>query len=431
MEKDGRYSNLELDQAIKKYGLDGAEKGLYTKILYGVLERMNLLDAIISSVSTRDINLLDSEIRAILRSGAYQIHFLDKVPVSAACNEAVKLAAARNPGTKGYVNAVMRAVARIKLRDFFENLRKTADDESYISIRYSVSKKLATMLISQYGFETVSEMLEAIYDCGQVTALRVNTLKTDAQTLISAFENLSCEKSGLCEDIITVSGGFAPKGERHFENGEYFIQSEPSCLCAKVLGAKPFDTVIDACACPGGKTFSIAIDMENKGKIFACDIHKNKLSLVKDGAEKLGIYTVETKELDGRNFESGFEGFADAVLCDVPCSGIGSIAKKPEIRYKDIEEIKKLPEIQYAILQNNARYVKSGGVLVYSTCTVNKEENEAVVKKFIENNADFTAVKFDVSDKFKTVSDGIGICFLPSKNCVDGFYIAKFMRKSK
>ncbi len=417
MEKQGRYSNLELDCTIEKYALSGVEKALYTRIFYGVLERMRYIDAIANAVSSRKIETLDSEIRAVIRSGIYQIHFLDKVPVSAACNESVKLAGRRGEGAKRYVNAVLRAASRL-------DISKLAVTDA---VRFSLSDGIADMLAVQYGKEKAREIFASYYRGTDYTALRVNTLKTTAAELAKA---LGARVSDKVSDVVTVSGGFAPTHDEHFANGEYFVQSEPSALCAKALGAKPNDTVIDACACPGSKTFSIACDMQNKGEIIACDLHKNKLSLVERGAQKLGVSIVKTLEKDGREKVDAFIKYADCVLCDVPCSGLGSIAKKPEIRYKDINEISKLPSVQLAILENCCAYVKRGGTLVYSTCTVNKEENGRVTEEFLLRHKEYKAVEFEIPKGFDTQKDGAGICFLPSADCADGFYIAKFVREN-
>lgn len=425
IEKDGRYSNIELDSAIKKYSLEGAEKGLYSRIVYGVLERMYTLDALIASVSARKLDTLDKEVLTVLRVGTYQLHFLDKVPQSAAVNESVKLVSRFGKGVMGYVNGVLRSVAGLDLKGFFEDLGKAVSKAELLSVKYSVLKETVELIIKQYGDKT-EDILCALNGADKGMSLRVNTLMTSPEVLA---RKMGCELSSLCDSCIVSARGFAVEGEEHFTGGEYFVQSEPSALAARALGAKRGHTVIDACACPGGKTFSIAMDMENEGKIIACDLHENKLSLIKKGAERLGISIIDTVAMDGRNEKSELIECADRVLCDVPCSCLGTISKKPEIRYKSPEEYERLPEIQLAILQNTSRYLKHGGILVYSTCTFDKNENEGVVRRFIESDPDFECVDTEYSESFDVYRDGFGTCFLPSSACPDGFYVAKLVRK--
>ena len=426
IEKDGRYSNIELDTAIKKYGLEGAEKGLYSRIVYGVLERLFTLDAIVSSVCSRELPSLDGEIRAILRAGAYQLHFLNKIPQSAAVNESVKLAEGFGKGAMGFVNGVLRSVSKIDLEDFFNKKEKELSKAEFLSVKYSVSSETAELILSQYGESKAEDILKNLLGEDKGMSLRVNTLKTTPSLLAS---QMNAEVSELFGSCIVTSKGFAVESEEHFKLGEYFVQSEPSALCARALGARRGDKVIDACACPGGKTFSVAIDMENEGEIIACDLHENKLSLISKGASRLGISIIDTVCLDGRVEKSELIGYADRVLCDVPCSCLGTISKKPEIRYKSPSEYGRLPEIQYGILKNTAKYLKKGGVLVYSTCTFDKAENEGVIRRFLDEAPDFTPEDIEFDKSFDVYRDGLGTCFLPCKACPDGFYIAKLVRK--
>lgn len=427
MEKEGRFSNLELDSTIKKYKLEGAEKALYTKLLYGVLERQYTLDFILESVSSRKMSSLDADVRAILRSGAYQIHYLDKIPLFAVCNESVKLAVWQNDKAKGYINAVLRAVAKQDPQKLLDAYEKKADKPDFLSVRYSVSRGLCEMLCSQYGEKRADTILQSLCKEEKYICARTNTLKANSQSLAKA---LGGKVSEYVDGCVLLWGGIDLNAEEHFKNGEYFIQSEPSAFCASSVGAKSGDFVIDMCACPGGKTFSMAVNMGNVGHILACDLHRNKLSLIESGAKRLGISIIETLEHDGRDLIEEYKEKADRVLCDVPCSGFGSISKKPEIRYKNIQEIAKLPEIQYAILNTGAKYVKKGGVLVYSTCTVNKKENGDVTVRFMEEHPDFEVCRLKVPDGFDVCHDGAGVCILPCDACPDGFYIAVFMRKT-
>lgn len=426
IEKDGRYSNIELDSAIKKYALEGAEKGLYSRIVYGVLERLFTLDAILSSVCTRALGSLDAEIKAILRTGAYQLLYLDKIPQSAAVNESVNLAKKFGKGAMGFVNGVLRSVTKIDTAAFFAEKEKALSSAEFLSVKYSVLKETAELILSQYGGDKAEDIFGSLLGEDGGVCLRVNTMKTSPEKLAKEMGGAVSE---LCPSCVVMKKGFAIESEEHFARGEYFVQSEPSALCAEALGAKVGETVIDACACPGGKTFAIATDMENEGKIIACDLHENKLSLINKGAMRLGISIISTVALDGRIEKKELIESADRVLCDVPCSCLGTISKKPEIRYKSPEEYGRLPEIQLGILKNTAKYLKRGGTLVYSTCTFDKLENEGVVSRFLSENPDFSPVDIEYNESFDVYRDGFGTCFLPCKACPDGFYIAKLVRK--
>ena len=252
--------------------------------------------------------------------------------------------------------------------------------------------------------------------------LRVNTLKTDREQLISKLGN-TAKPSRFSPVGITTSGHVTELFG--FDEGLFFIQDEASQLCTAALGAREGETVIDACSCPGSKSFGAAIDMNNKGSVLSFDLHGNKLSLVESSAARLGINIIRTGVRDGKIFDSSLEKSADRVLCDVPCSGFGVIAKKPELRYKDPGESKGLCDIQLDILKNNSRYVRSGGVLVYSTCTLLPEENEENIRRFLESNSDFEPEAFRAGS---LECDGM-MTLTPDVHGTDGFFICRMRRK--
>lgn len=409
LEKNGRYSNLEIDSALRNTDLTPADRALYTRLVYGVTERRITLDYIISQYSRIAVDELDADVKTALRLGIYQLIFMDRIPAHAAVSESANLV----PRSKaGYVNAVLRTLQRAGLE------YKLPDERGrihYLSVKYSVPEDLVRVFDETCGDECEA-LLEALNREPKI-GIRVNTLKT---SVADAVELTCGTQSTIAHDVIKVDG-LSEAVRRGIDDGLWFVQDEASYITALSVGALPGEHVIDTCACPGGKSFSLAINMENRGELHSFDLHKNKLSLIESGAKRLGISIIRTKEVDGRAPVEEFFGSADRVLCDAPCSGLGVIAKKPDIRYKSIADIERLPEIQYAILSGGAKYVKDGGVLVYSTCTINKRENEDVVSRFLEDNPEFKLTDDEnLGGGMKT--------FLPHKDGCDGFFAAKMIK---
>lgn len=425
-ERDGRYSNLEIDSAIKKYKLEGAEKGLYTTLVYGAIERMNTLDYIIGQLSSKPLDALDIEVKLLLKLGLYQLIWLDRVPDSAAVNESVELAKKICPRSSNFINAVLRGFLRTMGKDNLPYPDKR-DWKKYLSVRYSCSEDVISLLC-----ESVDdiESLLAAFERQPEPTLRVNTLKIDRGELLNILEN---------ENIPAEPTKYSPFGvklKNHtisskiselIASGYVYIQDEASQLAIAVAAPKPGMRVIDSCACPGGKSFSAALLMENCGKVMSFDLHKNKLSLIESGAKRLGIDIISTAEKNGSIYDEAIDSSADVVLCDVPCSGLGVIAKKPEIRYKSRADIDRLPEIQYSILANSARYVKPSGRLLYSTCTLNRTENGAVVERFIASNPDFKLTEFSVGE---LKSESGMLTLRPDIHETDGFFICLLTKKA-
>ena len=403
VERDGRYSNLEVDSRLKKTPLRDNDRALYTRLVYGVTERRITLDYIISRFSDTPLDALDDDVRTALRLGIYQLRFMDKIPEHAAVSETVDLV---KKALKGYVNAVLRSYIRagkpLCLPD--EN-----DRIKYLSVKYSVPEPLVEHFAVSYGIGETEPMLDAM-DREPKVAIRVNTLKISVE---EAAGMLGGAVSDVCGGIVLVEG-LDECAKDGISGGLWFVQDEASRAATVLLGATAGETVIDTCACPGGKSFSAAIDMANEGRIFSFDLHRNKLSLVEKGAEKLGISIIETDERDARQPKEELIGRADRVLCDAPCSGLGVISKKPDIRYKNLNDIKRLPEIQYDVLCGSSEYVRDGGVLVYSTCTLNPAENEDIVTRFVKEHTEFEAVSM------KT--------YFPHKDGCDGFFAAKMIK---
>lgn len=412
-EKSKQYSNIALDHALEASEMSAADKRLASVIFYGVIERKLTLDYRIATLSSRPISELDEKTLFALRIGLYQLMYLDRIPPHAAINETVALCPKRSAG---FVNAILRSHTRTKM-----TLPPRDDVTKFLSINYSVSIPLVKKLIDIYGEPETENILKA-FERVNDTSLRTNTLKISRAELKKKLGDAALTPNSPVG--VYVKGSV--RGLYGFEDGLFFVQDEASQICVEVLGAEREDLVLDICACPGSKSFGSAIRMDNVGRIISFDLHENKLSLVLSGAERLGIDIIETRACDGRNFISELEYTADRVLCDVPCSGFGVLAKKPELRYKDPAESVTLPSIQRAILENACRYVRHGGTLVYSTCTILPEENEKNILAFLAEHAEFELCPWIVGD----IEARSGyITLLPHIHGTDGFFIAKLTRK--
>ena len=415
-ERSNQYSNIALDNALESSGLSPLDRALASAIVYGVTERRLTLDYYISKLSSRAIEKIDKEAMCTLRMGLYQLIYMDKIPAHAAVNETVALC---KKSFAGFVNAILRSYMR--LSEPIELPSVSESPAQYLSAAYSVCLPLADKLISTFGIKRAESILRASFDTPKTT-LRVNTLKTTREEL---YKNIpDAELSELSPNAIKVSG--AVRELYGFDDGLFFVQDEASQICVGAIGAKKGDLLVDSCSCPGSKSFGAAIDMENEGQILSFDLHKNKLSLISSGAKRLGISIIKPDVCDGRNFISELSGKADKVLCDVPCSGFGVIAKKPELRYKDPQASSALPDIQLAILTNCSRYVKTGGVLVYSTCTIFPEENGENIGRFLALNPEFELDSF----RFGGISCADGMLELyPDTHHTDGFFVARMIKK--
>lgn len=412
-ERTRQYSNITLDNALKGEAMSDADKRLASILFYGVTERRITLDYRISALSDRALSELDPAVLTAIRLGLYQLIYLDRIPPHAAIKETVDLVSRKS---SGFVNAILRAHTRAPEL----SLPPIGEHDSYLSVKYSVGLPLVRRLISIFG-EGAEDILCGFDHIPDLT-LRVNTLKVSREALSDHLHDSQFTKN--------ASTGLHTHGSVRemygFDDGLFFVQDEASQICVEVLAPNAGDTVLDICSCPGSKSFGAAITMNNKGKIKAFDLHENKLSLIRSGAQRLGIDIIETCAHDGRVPIDELIGSADKVLCDVPCSGFGVLAKKPELRYKDPAESDGLPNIQLDILNNACRYLRVGGVLVYSTCTVLPAENEENIKRFLDTHTDFELVPWSVG----AISAPVGMLTLyPHIHMTDGFFIAKLVRK--
>ena len=415
-----QYSNLALDSAIRKYHLTGADRAFFTQLIYGTIEREISLDWYIRCFSSVKQEKIEPGVMILLRMGIFQLLFLDRIPDSAAVNETVSLAKTHlHKGVSGFINAVLRSIARSK-----SSLPMPEEGTAeYRSVRYSCPVWLCRLWADSYGEERAERLLAETLK-HPLPTLRVNTLRITRRDLLAQLqaEGVACTPTQFSENGIQLSENLPISEFNALQNGLCFIQDEASQLCAEALQAEPGLRVLDACACPGGKSFSCAISMENRGTVIAADLHESKLSLVERGAARLGITSLTAAVQDASKLREEWIGSFDRVLCDVPCSGLGVLAKKPDLRRKKPEDIARLPELQYKILCRNAEYVKPGGLLVYSTCTLHPAENEENTVRFLREHPDFVPCADRMPKALASVT------LFPDEFGTDGFFLAKFTR---
>lgn len=418
--QNGVFSPRALDEVVSSSDLTPQDVSLVSNIVYGTLEKERFLDECIDS-RLKSSKRIHKDIRVILRMSLYQMLFCDKIPKYSAINEGVELAKTVDKSLAGFVNGVLRSIDREGIEGIIPD--KDNDYKAYISTVYSVSDYIAEILIKQYG-KSAESILAAAEGRPALTA-KINTCKTDAEELIGILseEGITAERHSFFDDVLLLSNTGSVDSSDAFKRGLFHIQDLASVICCRILNAQQGDTVYDICSAPGGKSFSIAENMKNQGSIISCDVSEKKLRLVKEGAERLGLVIIKTL---CRNGTSGdVLPMADKVLCDVPCSGFGVIRKKPEIRNKTFDDVKSLPEIQYSILEHSALSVKKGGVLVYSTCTLNTDENEAVTDRFLREHNNFSPSYFTC--EYADITDW-RITLRPDINGTDGFFVARMVR---
>lgn len=410
IEKSGAYSNIILNQEIKEINPDSP--AFVRELVYGVLENKIYIDYILNQLIPKGLKGVKKQDLTLLRMGIYQIEFMHSVPEYAAVNESVKMAKKLCRGRDGFINGVLRGYG--KKKDKIHLPDKTNMIE-YLSVKYSYDQWIVKMWAETYGIKHTEDILRAGNDTPKLS-LRVNRLKGSRGDLITSLTDMgfSCEFSTNSENIIYATGSNILLSEP-FKAGRFSVQDEASVMAIECLNPAPGSTVIDTCAAPGGKSLAMAELMDDSGKIISLDIYKHKLQLLEKEAERLGLHIIDTRENDGTVFNVNFENLADYVLADVPCSGLGVIRKKPEIKYKVLSDNgNELSEKQYEILEISSRYVKEGGVLMYSTCTINRIENEMVTGRFLAAHKEYELL--------------IERQLMPDTDKTDGFYFCK-MRK--
>lgn len=426
------YSNIAIDRFLSGAELEAREKSFVTAMFYGVLERNITLLHIIKAYSTKPVSKLDKEICIILQMGLYQLLYMDSVPDSAAVNESVALTAyARKASAKGFVNAVLRGFIRDNKEIKLPALEKNVAE--HYSIKLSCPTYVFSMWEKQYGLEDAIALCEESLRVPPIT-IRVNTLKTTAEKLIGYLEGKGVNAAAheTLADCLVISKSGEIDRLAQFKQGLFHVQDAASQECVTMLAPKENEVLLDICAAPGSKSFTAAQLMGNIGEIYAFDLYEAKCKLIEQGAKRLGISIIDAKIGDGSVFDKEIKQ-ADCVMCDVPCSGLGIIRRKPEIKLKTKEEIAGLPQLQFSILSNASKYVKIGGRLVYSTCTLNKNENEEVVNRFLKENNLFEPLQFSSpTSKIKGSNSFLEgtATLMPHKNGTDGFFYAILRRKA-
>lgn len=424
------FSNLVLDKTLAKFALEPRDAALASAIFYGVLERRLTLDYYIGQFASTPVRKMTPQVREILRIGAYQILYLEKIPSSAAVNVAVELAK-QNKAVKasGFINAVLRNLVR--------NLQKLclpeehADPLRYLSLKYSCPEWLISLWQRAYGPRCTALLLESLSEHPPMY-VRLNNTRGDEEYLLRRLmeENVKAKAITWIPGAAKLETTGSVSSLASFQEGLFHVQDLSSQLCAALLEAQPGERVIDVCSAPGGKAFTIAERMNGTGEVLAFDQYKGKVNLIRQGARRLGLGNIHADLRDALKPREPL-GPADRVLCDAPCSGLGIIRRKPEIRYKSPSALDSLPDLQYRILSKSSELVKNGGILVYSTCTLNPEENGAITRRFLQEHPDFLPRRLPLPQGVTHAVEEPEneLTLMPHVHGTDGFFVASFRRR--
>ncbi|WP_420707917.1 16S rRNA (cytosine(967)-C(5))-methyltransferase RsmB [Paenibacillus sp. GM2] len=435
VEQEGAYSNLLLNGALQKSGLTGPDAGLATELVYGTISRLNTIDYFLESFVSKGMAKLQPWVRNLLRLSFYQLYYLDRIPPHAAVNEAVNIAKRRgHQGISGMVNGVLRNVLRRKAE---LSLPGDLSSAARISLAYSHPEWLVSRWIEQYG-EAVAEAICLANNEPPSVSIRVNCSRTSREEMLAVMKERGLEvaPSPVSPDgILVLSGGNMALTE-WYKDGLISIQDESSMLVGAAVQAIPGMKVLDCCAAPGGKTCHIAERMEGRGHVIANDIHTHKAKLIDDQARRLGLDPVETMTSDAAQLSERFaaESF-DRILLDAPCSGLGVIRRKPDLKWtKTPGDITEINAIQRTLLDAVCGLLKPGGVLVYSTCTIERSENAAMVDAFLQRHPEFSLAE-DMPENWPALQEAsarekTGLQILPQDYHSDGFYIARLVKTS-
>lgn len=422
--KSGAWPNGALKEYIARDRLPPRDAALATRLCYGVLQNRNKLDFYLKQLLTGRLKDLHPVVRDILHLGLYQIYELDKVPESAAVNESVTLAKkyCKNPKAGALVNAVLRKAAATK---------GTLQEPVSYADRYSHPDELISLLKANLPKGKLEPMLIAD-NAAPRTVVQVNTLRISAEKLAERLnrEHVSARPHEWMPDCLVLSGTGSLEQLPAFREGLFYVQdpaAKLSVLCAGL--PETGGNALDCCAAPGGKSFAAAIAMGGKGSIVSCDIYPHKTALIENGAARLGLTNITARQQDASQVVPEWVGAMDTVIADVPCSGLGIIRKKPDIRYKNLKELEDLPALQLKILETQASYVRPGGTLLYSTCTVLKRENEDVVSAFLAVHGEFTTEPLPLPGVFSKNETGM-LTLIPGEYDTDGFFICRLRRKA-
>ncbi len=422
-ELEGKYANL----ALSSHSLDSLpreKKGLVTLLFYTTIEHKITIDYYICTYAGRSLEQIDVHTLNILRLGLTELLYIDTIPDHAAVNECVSLG--RNKGERGFINAILRSAIRGRDNNSLPMPARKKNPARFLSVKYSFATWLCRHFIDLIGEEETELLLEK-FNKQSDTDLTVNTTRISREELAKRLreDGYNVTESQYSPISIRVSGSVDPRRLYGFDEGYFFVQDESCAISASVLGAKAGEKIVDVCACPGGKSFATAILTGCHASITSFDIHESKLSLITSGSDRLGLRRISASRQDATESKEELYASFDRVICDVPCSGLGVLSKKADMRYRDESGMRELPALQFRILEQSAKYLNTGGTLVYSTCTLNPEENERVVERFLSLNEEFALCDFSIGD----LSSECGMLTLyPHIHNTDGFFIAKIQK---
>lgn len=426
--QQGAYANVALAKELRHGQLSDMNRRFVTELVYGAVKAGGTLDWIIKKYLTRPWNKVNPLVQEILRLGTYQLRYMDKVPASAACNESVELAKKfTNLGAAKFVNGVLRTMVREPEKGNFPQGKGNATLQLALSQQHP--EWLVRRWIKEFGYEEAEKLCQFDNQQAPLT-IRTNTLKTSPSELFLQLTSLGVEatRSQLVDEGYVLENYGSLDNLAPLQEGYCQVQDESSMLVAHVVDPQPGELVLDVCSAPGGKTTHMAALMENRGRIVACDIYDHKLQRVMENAARLGINIIDPMLKDAREIQQDFSQQADRVLVDAPCSGLGVLRRKPDSRWRKTQQLlKELPELQLEILKSGAACVKPGGILVYSTCTIAREENQAVVEKFLKDNAEFQLEH--TGSRLPVPREDAMVQLYPQRDGTDGFFIACMRRK--
>ena len=433
VERNGAYPNVLLKQTLDKYlYMEKQERAFLTRLVEGCVERKLTLDYYLNQVSKRPVNKMKPVIRCIMRMAVYQIFYMDAVPDSAACNEAVKLAQKKGFQTlKGFVNGVLRNLSRQKDSMIMPDAVK--ESVKAFSVQYSVPEWMVEKVIKDYGIENAKNMFASLYENVGATSIRVNNSKISTEECIKLLEKegVHVEKAFYVENALEISGYDSLAFLESFEKGYFQVQDVSSMLVGLAADPKPGDKIIDICAAPGGKSIHVADLLKGTGHVEARDLTDYKVSLIEENITRCEFENISAKRADALILDEAAKETADIVIADLPCSGLGVLKKKSDIKYRmGQSQIEELAQLQRDILKNAVTYVKSGGTLIYSTCTIAKEENDLQVDWILEN-LPLQLVSFEgcLCEEVLENTDREGVLqLLPGREKTDGFFLAKFRK---
>lgn len=428
-ERQGGWSDGVLKKQLAQEGLDSRDAALATQLCFGVLQNRLLLDFYLSRFSSIPLKRMESKVVQLLRIGLYQMLFLTRVPHSAAVNSAVELTRlyCKNQRAPGMVNGILRALERSL--DRLPTI-PNSDRVQYLSTLYSHPDWLVEQWLEQLGEEETNRLLAANNAAPPITA-QVNTCRISSVALLGRLSEagVDVQMHPWLKDCLIIRDTGDLERLDSFRDGLFYIQDPASRLAVMAAGVQPGMKVLDACAAPGGKSFALSIAMEDRGEVISCDLHPHKKKLMQAGALRLGLACMKPQTADATVLRGEWVNAFDLVVADVPCSGLGVIRKKPDIRYKDPEPLEGLPQVQSRILDNVCRYVKPGGVLLYSTCTLLERENRSVVEAFMRAHPEFALEPFTLPEPVGQVGQGM-LTLWPHRHDTDGFFFARLRRKA-